>query len=335
MQEPRRRRGLARALAAIVLSLASAGAAYAGGAGEKQTAAAASVNGVLIPRAYLAREISRFEQQALSQGQALDEEGRARLRRRALDTVIDMELLYQESQNRGFAVAEERIQEQIDRIRGRFPGEAEYTAALQQSGISEEELRIEMRTQMAIQDMIDKDIAPAVSVTEQDARKYYAGNPGYFLTPEQVRARHILIKVDPEAGAEAKAQARKQIEELRKRVLAGEDFAALAREYSQDPGSSANGGDLGFFGREQMVPAFSQAAFALEVGELSQVVITDFGYHLIQLTDRKPESALPYEDIKAQIVQYLQHEKTMTALEELAAKLRDKADIQEYAAKEG
>ena len=302
--------------------------------GSKQKSAVASVNGVLIPRSFLEREIRRFEEQALSQGQLVDETQRDQLNRRALDTLIDIELLYQESQRRGFEISEERVEEQVSGLRSQFGDEEGYAAALEQIGISDDELRTEFRRQLAIQDMIDTDIAPAVGVTQQESTEFYQSNPDYFFSPEQVRASHILILLSPDAPEEEKSQARSRLLGIRERILAGEDFAELANQFSED-GSSANGGDLGFFQREQMVKPFADAAFSLDIGELSDVVTTQYGLHLIQVTDRREESVTPFEQVQMQIFQYLQREKTMVAIEELAAELRSQAEIEEYPLPEG
>ena len=150
----------------LLLLPACVGAVFA--AGTKQISAVASVNGVLIPKAYLEREVRRFEEQALGQGQSLDENRKAQISREALDTLIDMELLYQESQRRGFQVSDQRIQEQVDRLREQFEGEEGYAAALEQIGISDGELRTELGRQLAIQEMIDRDIVPSTTVSEQE-----------------------------------------------------------------------------------------------------------------------------------------------------------------------
>jgi peptidyl-prolyl cis-trans isomerase C len=319
-------------IASFMFILASAALLPAGGA--KQTSAVASVNGVLIPRGYLNREVRRFEEQALSQGQAVDESQRDVINRQALDTLIDIELLYQESQRRGFEITEERIEDQVSNLRAQFTDDEGFAGALEQIGISKDELRTEFKRQIAIQDMIDLDIAPSVSVSDQEQRDYYENNPDFFFTPEQVQARHILILVSPDAGEEEKSKVRSRMEEIRNRIVAGEDFAELAGQFSED-GSSAYGGDLGYFRREQMVKPFADAAFSLKIGQLSGVVATEFGYHLIQVTDKKAESIVPYEEIQARIVQYLHREKVMVALEELAAQLRSQAEIEEYALPEG
>jgi len=315
----------------FVLLLASAAFLYSSGA--KQKSAVASVNGVLIPKAYLEREVRRFEEQALSQGQLVDESQSDQLNRQALDTLIDIELLYQESQRRGFEISEERIEEQLNSLRTQF-GDEGYAAALEQIGISDGELRTELGRQLAIQEMIDKDITPATTVSEQESTDFYENNPAFFFSPEQVRASHILILVSPDAGEEEKSEARSRITEIRKRIVAGEDFAELAGQFSED-NSSMNGGDLGFFQREQMVKPFADAAFSLQIGELSEVVTTQYGFHLIRVTDRKAESVVPFEQVQLKIFEYLQREKVMVAIEELAAQLRSQAEIQEYTLPEG
>lgn len=316
----------------FVLLLASAAFLYS--SGTKQKSAVASVNGVLIPKAYLEREVRRFEEQALSQGQLVDESQRDQLNRQALDTLIDIELLYQESQRRGFEISEERIEEQLNSLRTQFGDEEGYAAALEQIGISDGELRTELGRQLAIQEMIDKDITPATTVSEQESTDFYENNPDFFFSPEQVRASHILILVSPDAGEEEKSEARSRITEIRKRIVAGEDFAELAGQFSED-NSGMNGGDLGFFQREQMVKPFADAAFSLQIGELSEVVTTQYGFHLIRVTDRKAESVVPFEQVQLKIFEYLQREKVMVAIEELAAQLRSQAEIQEYTLPEG
>ncbi|UCF99115.1 MAG: peptidylprolyl isomerase [Spirochaetaceae bacterium] len=319
-------------LSILVFVMLSVGFLYAGG--TKQKSAVASVNGVLIPKAYLEREIRRFEEQALSQGQMVDESQREELNRRALDTLIDIELLYQESQRRGFEVSEDRIKGEVNGLRDQFADEQGFVEALERIGISADELRTEYLRQLAIQDMIDADISPSTSVSDQESMDFYENNPAFFFSPEQVRARHILIQASSDQEEAEKKAALAQIEEIRARIVAGEDFAELAGQFSED-GSSAYGGDLGFFQREQMVKPFADAAFSLEIGELSDIVTTEYGYHLIQVTDRQEETTVPFEEVQLRIVQYLHREKVMTAIEELAAQLRGQAEIEEYTLPEG
>jgi hypothetical protein len=136
-------------------------------------------------------------------------------------------------------------------------------------------------------------------------RKAVEERRGELDTPEQVRARHILVAVDAAADPAAKAAARAKIEAAKKRIEAGEDFAAVAREMSDDPGSKQNGGDLGFFKRGAMVKPFEEAAFSLEPGKLSDVVETPFGYHLIRVEEKKAAAQLPYSEASARVAQEL------------------------------
>jgi peptidyl-prolyl cis-trans isomerase C len=153
--------------------------------------------------------------------------------------------------------------------------------------------------------------------------------PGLFKQPEQVRASHILIKVEPQADESQKAAARKKIQKIQQRLQKGEDFAALAEEFSQCP-SSAKGGDLGYFRRGQMVKPFEEAAFALKPGEVSDVVETKFGYHLIKVIEKKSETTIAFEDIKDRLEQYLKQEKVQKEVSLYAQKLKEKAKVERF-----
>lgn len=133
----------------------------------------------------------------------------------------------------------------------------------------------------------------------------YQAHPENFMNKETVRARHILLRFDDSNKAEKK----QLLQTLAQRVAAGEDFAALAKQFSSDKGSAEKGGDLGEFGKGQMVPEFEQAAFALtKPKQLSEIVETKFGWHLIQLTEHKPSQAKPFAEVKAQLIGELEQE---------------------------
>lgn len=137
---------------------------------------------------------------------------------------------------------------------------------------------------------------------ESAAREEYAANPERYARGERISAAHILLRTDERSDAEAKGLA----QEVHERILAGEDFAALAKQYSED-GSADNGGDLGFFGAGKMAPPFEQAAFSLEnPGDISELVKTRFGYHIIMLNERKPAERIPFDEVRPQIIDLLQ-----------------------------
>ncbi len=159
-------------------------------------------------------------------------------------------------------------------------------------------------------------LAPAFPVETAEAKAYYDSNTARFAKPEEVKARHIIILSPQDATPEQEQDARKRIHELANRLADGEDFIALAKEHSQD-GSAADGGDLGWFTREQMVKAFSDAAFALKPGETSAPVRSEFGYHLIKTEEHRPASTTPFEEAEPTIQQLLAEEKAAGKMQEV------------------
>ncbi len=145
------------------------------------------------------------------------------------------------------------------------------------------------------------ELASGIEVNENELRGYYDEHSNSYSKPEQRRASHILIPVDADADDTAVAEARAKAEELVKRIRAGESFADLAKKYSGDPGSAREGGDLGLFGKGTMEPAFETAAFAMTQGEISEPVRTDFGFHIIKVTEIKPGITPGFEDIRDQV----------------------------------
>ncbi len=150
---------------------------------------------------------------------------------------------------------------------------------------------------------------PRAEVTEEEIRRYYEEHESEFSTPEKVRARHILFRLEPSASAEQKQEARKRAEEALSRIRKGEDFATLAKELSQDPGSAEQGGDLGFFERGKMVAPFEAVAFSLEPGSVSEPVETTFGFHIIKVEEKLPAHTRPFDEVKATLSERLKRER--------------------------
>jgi len=318
----------------VFLILGFAPCLPAAGAFESGQAVVASVNGVGIPESFLKREVQRFEQEALNQGQLPEETDKGQIHGEALDTLISMELLFQESQKRGYTVEEARVDEQLQTIKGRFPDAARFNSALEEMSYTEKELKEEIRRKLGIQELVSRDLSPAIEVSDEEAKGYYEANAKLFTQPERVRASHILIAVSEGASEVEKAAAREKLQEIRRRVQGGEDFAQLAREFSQDS-TGVQGGDLGYFNRGETAPPFGQAAFDLPVGEVSEIVASENGYHLIQVTDRKPQSLLAFGEVQERLTQFLKRNKLMDRMEQLAAELKTKADIQKFPPKTG
>lgn len=179
---------------------------------------------------------------------------------------------------------------------------------------TEEEVRVEYLE-------IDiKEIEEEIKIAREEVAQYYQEHLEDYRKPEEIRARHILIKVAPGASQEVNAGAKKKITDILAQIKEGKDFAALAKEYSQGP-TAVRGGELGFFARGQMVPAFEKVAFALKVGKVSDIVKTSFGYHIIKLEERKPASVSPLGEVKSTIESNLKSQKSNTLAKEKAQEI--------------
>ena len=297
------------------------------GAEIKGDSDVATVNGSFISQTRLDRELSRQEQQLLTQGLAVEESQRPAFRREILDRLINQELIFQESRRRGYTAAPEELKAQIEAIRGQFPDQESFLQTLAQWSFTEESLKEEIARGLTIQAFIDRDINSQISITPAEAVAYYDENPEQFTREEQIRARHILIMLEEGADAAKEEEARKRIEEIRGKLQSGEDFASLAEEFSEGP-SAPRGGDLGYFGRGQMVAPFEEAVFALSVGGVSDIVRTTYGFHLIELVDRQPAGLIDFEEVREDLISYLTQERMMADLEDLIGKLRSEAEIE-------
>ena len=247
--------------------------------------------------------------------------------RRALDQLITYTVMTQEAKTQSVTVSDAEIDERLKEMRGQFPKEEDFKKALAARNTSIEQLRIDARVDLTIGKMMDAQMAGAGAATDKEAREFYDKNPDKFKQEETVRASHILLKVDRGASDPARKQIRARIDGILKRARSGEDFAALAKQHSQD-GSAPQGGDLGYFERGRMVPAFAQAAFALKPGAISQVVTTEFGYHIIKVVDRKPAATVPYEQVSTRIVEFLNAQKKQERAGQFIDEVKKRARIE-------
>ncbi len=189
--------------------------------------------------------------------------------------------------------------------------------------------RIEdLKNSLLAQELFHREIeSKTKDVTDAEIKKYYNEHKKDFTTPEMVKARHILVRVKDDKDQNSWKAARKKAMEIKKELDNGADFAELAKKYSEDPGTKDRGGDLGYFGKGRMVPPFENAAFALKKGEVSDLVKTPFGYHLIKVEDRKPASTRSLDEVKLKIKEQVMQEKQRKAVEDMIAKLKKKYTV--------
>lgn len=289
----------------------------------------AVVNGSVITQKDFDRELTSVQQRLLASGRSLGDAQFSELRKNLLENLINMELLYQEAQKSGVTVEDAVVAEHIEKLKTQFGSQEEFKKALEKMNASEPALRAQTKKGLTVKEFVDKKIIQDVVVPDKELRAYYDSHPNSFRQPEQVKASHILIKAEPEAKEEQKALARKKLKEVQKRLEKGEDFAALAKEYSEGP-SGAKGGDLGYFGRGQMVKPFEEVVFVLKPGAVSDIVETNFGYHLIKCVDKKPETTVAYGDVKEKLRQYLKQQKGREKMGSYIAKLKEKAKVERF-----
>jgi peptidyl-prolyl cis-trans isomerase C len=282
----------------------------------------ARVNGEAVTKADFDRLVKNVE---IGNG-PIPAERRDQVLRNLLDQLITYTVMTQEAKSKNVTVTDGEIDERIKQMRGPA-SDADFQKALDARSMSAEQLRTDARVQLTIEKMMEAQVAGVEAATDAEARDFYAKNPEKFKQGDSVRASHILLRVDPNAPEPTKKQARTRIASILKRARSGEDFAALAKQHSQD-GSAQQGGDLGYFEREQMVPAFSEAAFALKPGEISDVVTTQFGYHIVKVTDKKPAATVPFEQVSPQIVQFLSSQKKQDRASQFVDDAKKRARIE-------
>ena len=283
----------------------------------------ARVNGEAVTKAEFEKYIAQLEMNA---GQPVPPDRRDEIYRTAIDRLVDIRVLTHEVKTRGLTGDEKTVEEQMQRIRSQFPSEEEYKKALSARGTTPEQLRADMLNETRINQLLQAETAKMAAVTDEDVKKFYDENPKEFAQAEQVRASHILFKTEGATDAQKK-QARTKATQVLKEARSGKDFAALAKQHSSD-GSAAQGGDLGFFVKERMVPAFSNAAFALKPGEISDLVESEFGFHIIKLTERKAASTVPLQDVAPQVKNFLTEKKQQDTAEAFVKQLRTKARVE-------
>jgi peptidyl-prolyl cis-trans isomerase C len=247
--------------------------------------------------------------------------------RRVLDELVTYTLLKQEAKARNFTVTDAEVEEQLKSMRQMARTEEAFTKALAERKMTLERLKADARAEISIAKMMNAQVANATEATDAEVRDFFDKNPDKFKRSETVRASHILLRVDPNADDATKKQTKAKIDEVLKRVKSGEDFAALAQQNSQD-GSAQQGGDLGYFPKEKMVPAFADVAFALKTGEISDVVTTQFGVHIIKVTDRKPAGTVPLEEASPKVKQFLTEQKKQQQAQAFIAQVKQKAKIE-------
>jgi len=253
-----------------------------------------------IEKAYL-----QYQSAAAAQGRRIDPSERPALETKMLEKLIFMKIMEQKATPEDRINGMEKAEQLLAKAKENSPTADSFLRYIRSLGVSLEEFKQRFIQQATAEAVVVRELHSRITVTEEEMKRFYLDNIKRFTRPEALKAAHILIRtVDPQSNRELsaaqKAAARAKIEGILKRARAGEDFLQLARTFSEDPGSRERGGTY-IFTRGQMAIEFETAAFKLRPGEISDVVETPYGYHIIKLIDREPEYTAPYEKAKPQV----------------------------------
>ena len=272
--------------------------------------------------------VAAFLKQFSMRGRTFPQEQLGRLRYDVLNEMVTRELVLQQVAGHEPTNLTAQVKAQIEQAKLQAGGDENYTKALAEMGITADEYAKRVREMLLSQEVIKKAVDEKIKITADDCKKFYDENRSKFVVPEQMRASHILILCPPEATAEVRTQKLAQIQAALSLVKNGENFAEVARKFSEDPGSKEQGGDLGFFARGRMVPEFETAAFALATNQVSGVVTTHYGYHVIKAIDRKPAGERSYAEAKDNIETYLKNMQGQQTAQQYLKDLREKTKVE-------
>ena len=284
----------------------------------------ARVNGDAIEKWEFDSAVKGLEARA---GAPVPADKRDEVLRGVLDRLVAFHLLEQESRHRKIEVTDAEVDARMGDIRRSFPSEQAFADSMSAQGLTVDRVRQQSRAQLQVSKIIDAEVASDASVQESEVGAFYEQNLARFKQDESVHASHILVAAPESATPAQKAEARSKAQSLLRKVRGGADFAAVARAESQDPGTAPNGGDLGFFTKGRMTPAFEAAAFALKAGEISAVFETPFGFHFVKMHERRAPHTATLPEVSGQIKQFLEQERREQKLQTFIKQVRGKSKI--------
>jgi peptidyl-prolyl cis-trans isomerase C len=299
----------------IIVALSAAGISQSSGQSKPAAAApdaaapdnpVARGKGFVIKRSRLDEAVNSYQANATSRGHEVPPDKLPTIEAQLLDRLIESAILNPRPTAAQKAQGEEDGNKRFQMVKQHAPSEADLVRQLKMINLTLDLLRSRLIEEATFEAVLRS----RFSIGDAQIKQYYETHPGDFEQPEMVRASHILLTtVDLKAGTplpdDQKAAKRKEIEALLKRARAGEDFAKLAKQYSEDPGAKETGGEY-TFPRGRMVAEFEAAAFGMKPNQISEVVTTQFGYHIIKLSEKIPAHKLPLEEVKAKLKSYLE-----------------------------
>ena len=290
----------------------------------------AKVNGKAITEGEVERETQRLRATLGSQADPQQLAGmQGVIRKQAVEMMINRMLLEQAVAKENVKVSRDQVVARMEEMKKSFPSEQAFNERLAAMGISAQDFEREIQLGMDFEALFAKHGGSQAPPSDADMKAFYDSNPDQFKQPEQVTASHILVQVNENDTPAQKAEKRAKAEKIRSDLVGGADFAQEASQYSDCP-SKQQGGNLGTFSRDKMVPEFANAAFALKIGQLSDIVETQYGYHIIKVTAHDQPRTVSFDESREQIATYLADQGKQSAINAYIQELRGGAKI-EYA----
>lgn len=287
----------------------------------------ARVNGANITRGQLNEAVESMTMRMMQRGQEIGPAQRASMETDVLEQLVAERLVVQKSASIKIDDLDAKVGKQMTELKSRFPDPAMFDRVMKSQGLDEAKLKEKITEGIRIDALLEKDVRSKIKITDAECKTFYDAHPEYFSQPAKVRASHILVTVPADADDKVKAEKKAAIDAARARVVGGEDFAKVAGEVSECP-SKAKGGDLDFFGKGQMVKPFEESVFALKNDEVSEVVTTQFGYHIIKKTGSQEATTAKFEDEKAKINEFLVDQKSEEGIRDYIKGLRAEAKVE-------
>ena len=248
----------------------------------------------------------------------------SRIQQNILKRLIEKELVRQAVDKAGVKVNEVEVEAAFTEYKKRFQTEEQFDNYLKHGRVTLESIKARIRDKKALEKLIES--KGNLGVSDDEGKEFYAKNERFYIEKAGVRASHVLVKLPEKATGEQEKAAMAKVKDVQKRIKAGDDFAELAKKFSEGP-SAPKGGDLGFFGNGQMVKEFEEAAFAMKVGDISGPVRTRFGFHIIKVVDKREERKKSFDEVKEQIEQSLRNKKFFQERRKLLEDLQKDAKI--------
>ena len=289
----------------------------------------AKVNDHNIKRDLITRELKKSAAKYKKRGMSLTADQEKSAAKTLIEDEIGRTLLVLKAKELGVKVSEKMLLARLKEVKSKFKSDAVFEHRLADRGMTVDQYKQELEIDMFMDQIIKKEIEPKIKIAEKDSQDYYNKNKSKFESPEKIRASIMLLKFNPSKGKAGEQAVLKKFESILDQVKNGTGFDDMAKKHSQDSLAS-KGGDLGFFTRKQMLPAFSNRAFKMKVGEISEIFRTGHGFHVLKVTDKKPGGLSPFETEKAKIEKFLTNKKVSQATRDYIETLKKQAKIKTY-----